>query len=76
MPMAAALGMGVALIFGVLSLLLPLVLKLFTIPLMIAGLVIAGLAFYLGDELQWLGVMRLGRFVENKRLTSELFEEE
>ena len=76
MPMAAALGMGVALIFGVLSLLLPLALKLFTIHLMIAGLVIAGLAFYLGDELQWLGVMRLGRFVENKRLTSELFKEE
>ncbi len=76
MPLVAALGMGVALIFGVLSLLLPLVLKLFTIPLMVAGLVVAALAFFFGDDLQWLGVMRLGRFVENNRLTSELSEKE
>ena len=76
MPMAAALGLGVALIFGVLSLLLPLVLKFFTLPLMLIGLVIAGFAFYMGDELQWFDVMRLGRFVENNRVTSEISEEE
>lgn len=76
MPIAAALGMGVALVFGVLSLLVLLALKFVTIPLMIAGLAIAGLAFFLGDELQWLEVMRLGRFVEDRRLTSELFEKE
>lgn len=76
MPMAAALGMGVALIFGVLSMLLPVVLKFVTVPLMIAGLIVAALAFLLGDQLQWVGVMWLGRFVENKRITSELFKEE
>jgi hypothetical protein len=76
MPMAAALGLGVALIFGVLSLLLPLVLKFFTLPLMLIGLGIAGFAFYMGDELQWFDVMRLGRFVENHRITSEISEEE
>ena len=76
MPMAAALGLGVALIFGVLSLLLPLVLKFFTLPLMLIGLVIAGFTFYMGDELQWFDVMRLGRFVENHRITSEISEEE
>jgi hypothetical protein len=76
MPMAAALGLGVALIFGVLSLLLPLGLKFFTLPLMLIGLVIAGFAFYMGDELQWFDVMRLGRFVENNRVTSEISVEE
>jgi glucan phosphoethanolaminetransferase (alkaline phosphatase superfamily) len=76
MPMAAALGMGLALIFGVLSLLLPLALKLFTLPLMLVGLVVAGFAFYMGDELQWFDVMRLGRFVENNRVTSEISVEE
>lgn len=76
MPMVAAIGLGVALIFGVLSLLLPLALKLFSIPLMVAGLAFAGLAFFLGDELQWLRVIWLGRIVENKRITSELFKEE
>ncbi len=75
MPMAAALGLGVALIFGVLSLLLPLALKLITIPLVIAALVVAGLAFFMGDELQWLQVMWLSR-IEDSRLSSELFEEE
>ena len=76
MPMASAIGMGVALIFGVLSLLLPVVLKFVTVPVMLLGLIVAGLAFYLGDELQWFGVMRLGRFVENNRVTSELGLEE
>ncbi|MGC2049249.1 MAG: hypothetical protein WA635_11645 [Gallionella sp.] len=45
MPMASAIGMGVALIFGVLSLLLPVVLKFVTVPVMFLGLIIAGLAF-------------------------------
>lgn len=76
MPMAAAFGMGLALIFGVLSLLLPLALKLFTLPAMLVGLVVAGFAFYMGDELQWFDVMRLGRFVENNRVTSEISVEE
>ena len=72
MPFAAAIGLAVALIFFVLSLMLPVVLKFVTIPVMLAGLAVAAAAFYLGDELQWFGVMRLGRFVENKRITSEL----
>jgi hypothetical protein len=76
MPMIAALGLGVALIFGVLSLLLPLFLKFFTIPLACGGVGAAAFAFYFGDELQWLDVMRLGRFVENNRVTSEIYEEE
>lgn len=76
MPLVAALGMGVALIFGVLSMLLPWMGKFITLPLMAGGLVFAALAFFLGDELQWLSVIRLGRFVENKRVTSELFKEE
>lgn len=76
MPMAAAIGLGVALIFGVLSLLLPWVLKLLTLPAMFAGLILAGVAFYLGEELPWISVMRLGRFVEDHRVTSELGEDE
>lgn len=76
MPMVGAIGLGLALIFGVLSLLLPLILKLLTLPLMLLGLVIAAVAFFLGDELQWLSVIWIGRFGENNRLTSELFEEE
>ena len=70
-PLVAALGLSVALIFFVLSLLLPLVLKLFTIPLALDGAVVAGAAFWMGDDLQFLNVMRLGRFVENNRVTSE-----
>lgn len=76
MPFSAAIGLAVALIFSVLSLMLPLVLKFVTIPVMLAGLVVAGAAFYMGDELQWFGVMRLGNFVENKRITSELGQQE
>ncbi len=75
MPFAAAIGLAVSLIFFVLSLMLPLVLKFVTIPVTLAGLVVAAASFYLGDELQWFGVMRLGRFVENKRTTSELGRE-
>ena len=76
MPFAAAIGLAVALIFLVLSLMMPLVLKFVTIPVMLAGLAVAAAAFYMGDELQWFGVMRLGRFVENKRITSELGQQE
>lgn len=68
--------MAVALIFFVLSLMLPLVLKLITIPITLAGLGVAAAAFFFGDELQWLGVVRLGCFVENRRITSELGREE
>jgi uncharacterized membrane-anchored protein YitT (DUF2179 family) len=71
MPLVAALGLTVALICFVLSLLVPLALKFFTIPLTLAGAIVAGLAFYMGDDLQFLNVMRLGRFVENNRVTSE-----
>ena len=72
MPMVAAIGMGVALIFGVLSLLLPLVLKFLALPVMLAGLAAAALAFYFGDELQWLDVMWRSRDEDN-RLTSGVF---
>jgi hypothetical protein len=76
MPFAAAIGLAVALIFFVLTLMLPLILKFVTVPVMLAGLAVAATAFYLGDELQWFGVMRLGRFVENRRITSELGQRE
>lgn len=75
MPQLGAIGAVSALIFAVLSLILPLVLKFFTIPLVFVSLAVAGLAFYYGDELPWLGVMWRGR-IENNRLSSELFEEE
>jgi hypothetical protein len=71
MPLVAALGLTVALICFVLSLLVPLALMFFTIPLTLAGAIVAGLAFYMGDDLQFLNVMRLGRFIENNRVTSE-----
>lgn len=70
-PMIAALGITVALIFFVLSLLLPFALKFFTVPIFLGGLIVSAAAFYWGDELQFLNVMRLGRFVENNRVTSE-----
>ena len=76
MPLVAAIGMGVALIFGVLSLLLPLVLKFLTLPIMLAGLAAAALAFFFGDELQWLDIMWRSRFDQAKRIPSGLFEEE
>lgn len=76
MPIAAAIGLGLALIFGVLSLMLPWVLKVITLPLMLGGFFIAGLAFFMGDELQWFGVMYQGKFIENNRITSEITEEE
>lgn len=71
MPMMAALGLAAALIFGVLSLMLPWVLKLFTLPLALAGALAAGFAFWLGEEIQWFGVMRLSA-IENNRVTSEV----
>lgn len=71
MPMMAAFGLVVALICGVLSLMLPWVLKLFTVPLALAGGVAAGVAFWQGDELPWLGVKRLSA-IENNRVTSEV----
>lgn len=70
-PLIAALGLTVALVFFVLSLLLPLVLKLFTIPLALAGALVAVAAFYMGDDLQFLNVIRLGKIVENNRVSSE-----
>lgn len=76
MPMAAALGLGIALVFGVLSMMLPWVLKLLTLPVTLAGLLLAGFSFFMGDEIQWFDVMRLGRFVENNRVTSEVIDEE
>ena len=71
MPLIAALGLTVALIFGVLSMLLPWFLLFFTLPFTIGGFIVAGAAFYWGDELQFLNIIRLGRFVENNRVSSE-----
>lgn len=76
MPLVAALAIGVALVFGVLSLMLPWVLKIITLPVTLAGVLAAGFAFWLGDELQWFSVMRLGRAFENNRVTSEVEDTE
>ena len=70
-PLVAALGLTVALIGFVLSLLVPLVIKLFTIPITLVGAVVAAAAFFMGDDLQFLNIIRLGRFVEKNRVTSE-----
>lgn len=71
MPLVAAIGLVIALITFVFSLLVPLPLKFITVPLAVAGAIVAGAAFYMGDELQFINVMRLGRFVEKNRVTSE-----
>jgi hypothetical protein len=71
LPLIAALGVTLALICFVLSLLVPLVLKFITIPLALAGVIVAGIAFYMGDDLQFLNIIRLGRFVEKNCVTSE-----
>lgn len=73
MPLIAALGLGLALIFGVLSLMLPAVALLLTLPAALAGLLFAAAGFFWGEELPWLPVMRLSR-VENNRITSEAID--
>ena len=76
MPMAAAIGLAFALVFAVLSMLVPVFLKFITVPIMVSGLVVSALAFFYGEELQWLPVMWLGRVVEPNRLASEVFGKE
>lgn len=76
MPAMAAIALVVALVFLVFSLMLPVVLKFFTVPILIAALVVAAVAFMNGDDLQWLGVKLSARFIEDGRVTSEIVEEE
>ena len=71
MPVAGAIGLVATLIFVVFSLLMPLALKFFTIPLALASGLVTFLGFYLGDDLPFLPVMILGRFTERRRITSE-----
>lgn len=71
LPMMAAIGLAVALICGVLSLMVPWVLKVITLPAALVGGLAAGVAFWQGDEIQWLGVKRLSA-IENNRVTSEV----
>ena len=70
-PLIAVLGFAVALMFGVLSLMIPLIFKFFTVPLALSGVLTAVVAQFMGDELQFLNVRRLGIIVENNRVTSE-----
>jgi len=76
MPMAAAIGLVVLLIFTVLSLMLPWWLKVFTVPVAIGALMVAAVTLFFGDGVQWLGVQRLGLRVENRRVSSEITQEE
>lgn len=61
MPLAAVLGMVGALIFGVLSMLLPTFLLLITLPLLVVCVVITVASFWVGDELPFLPVMLASR---------------
>jgi len=72
MPLYAALGGATLLVFGVLSLLLPIALKLITIPVALSGLIVAGVAFRLGEDLPLLPLIWRGKQVEPGRVTSEL----
>lgn len=76
MPAIAAIALVVALVFLVFSLMLPVALKFFTVPILIAALIVAVVAFMSGDELQWLGVRLSSKFIEDGRVTSEIVEEE
>lgn len=75
MPMLGVLGALVALVFGVLSMMLPLPLNLFAGVVALAGLVFSGLVFVMGDDMQWLDVMLSAR-TEGKCITSEIIKEE
>ena len=61
MPLVAVLGLLGVLIFGVLSLLLPAVLLLLTLPLFFMCVGVAVASFWLGDEVMFLPVMRASR---------------
>lgn len=73
MPLLAAVSLIGALVFGVLTIAVPLVLKFLTAPLLIAALSVAFLAFWKGDDLPWLSVMLQARR-EDGRVTSEVVE--
>jgi hypothetical protein len=76
MPFLAAVGGVFFLVFGVLALLLPLALKILTVPLAIGGAVMAVIAIFFGDDLPFLPLMWRGRFLEAKRVTSETWTRE
>lgn len=54
-----------------LSLMVPLIIKLLTIPLAIFSFVSLVGLLWIGDEIQFISVMWLSRFVDNNRVTSE-----
>jgi len=68
----AALGGGAALVFGVFSLLLPLALKLITVPVTLAALSVAAVAVWLGDDLPLAALIWRGKRVEPGRVTAEI----
>jgi hypothetical protein len=66
-----AIGALVAFVFGVLSLMVPIVFKVFTIPIALIAFFVAFASFWFGDDLQFLKVMWLARTVEPNRVSSE-----
>lgn len=74
MPMPAALGLVVALVFGVLSMILPWSFKIITLPISFCALSIAIIVLFFGDDLQWIGIKVAGLKKENGRVSSEVGE--
>jgi len=70
-PMWAAIACLIALIFGVLSLIIPFIVKLVTIPVAVGALLVAAVAFWFGEDIPFVPLMLRGRFYEVKRVTSE-----
>lgn len=75
MPLYAVLGLLGALIFGVVSLLLPTFFLLITLPLFLGCLGIAVASFWIGDELPFLPVMLASRR-ERHATTREVWSEQ
>ena len=70
-PFAGAIGFLVFFVCGVLSLMLPLVVKVLSIPFSFVGFVVMVITFWLGDDRQFFMVMWESRFVDSNRVTSE-----
>lgn len=76
MPWFAVIGLGLALIAGVLSMMLPWWVCIFTLPLVVGGIATAVFAFRHSENLQFIKVMYLGKYVETRRVTSEILNDE
>ncbi len=72
LPLYVAVGGGTALICGVFSLLLPVALKLVTVPLTLLALSVAVVAAWLGDDLPLAALIWRGRRVEPGRQSAEV----